>query len=111
MLTRFSLRVSTHLTGRRSCRASHAAVTNSGYTTAFEPKPPPTAGAITRTWSGGALRAAATTSRTSWGRCDVHHSVIPLPLSPLEGAASAADGSIGAPDMRWFTKRPVTTRS
>ena len=111
MLMRFSLRVSTHFTGRPSRRASHAAMTNSGYTTAFGPKPPPTAGAITLTWSGGASRAAATWSRTSWGRWVVHHSVTPSSRSPFPGAASTTDGSIGAPDIRWLTNCPFTTTS
>ena len=105
------MRVSTHLTGRPRRRASQAATTNSGYADPLAPNPPPTAGAITRTRSGGSSSAAATTSRVSWGRWVVHHSVTPSPPLPTPGTASTADGSMGAADMRWLTTRPETTRS
>ena len=84
---------------------------NSGKLTALAPNPPPTAGAITRTRSGGVSSAAATASRKSCGRWVLHHSVTASVSPPAPGAATTADGSIGAADMRWLRTRALTVRS
>ena len=47
----FSLRVSTQRTGRPQWRASQPSSTSSGWQEALAPNPPPTSGAMTRTWS------------------------------------------------------------
>ena len=50
--TMFSERVSVHFTGRPSSCAAFTATAYSAYMPVLAPKPPPTAGAITRTCSG-----------------------------------------------------------
>ena len=49
----FSVRVSFQRTGTPCLRASAMHSSSSAYTLSFEPKPPPTAGATTRTWCSG----------------------------------------------------------
>ena len=48
-----SERVSIHLIGRPSSLAAHAHSVSSAQTCSLPPKPPPTSGAMTRTWSSG----------------------------------------------------------
>ncbi len=48
-----SERVSAHRTGRPSRRAIQGSNSASGYDPNLAPNPPPTSGAITRTWSAG----------------------------------------------------------
>ena len=65
----FSERVSVHLTGRSRRWASDAAITYSQYAPCLAPKPPPTAGATTRTSAGSRPSAPARGSRTPNGPC------------------------------------------
>jgi hypothetical protein len=98
MPTRFAVRSSTNLTGRPSRRAA-AATTMWSQTppVALPPKPPPTAGTITRTSSTGRPSV-----RTIWARAadgtwvDTH--TVSLPPSP--GTASTAWPSNGATQTR-----------
>jgi hypothetical protein len=47
-----SERVSVQRTGRPTFRANHGRIRSSGYNPILAPKPPPTSGAMTRTWAG-----------------------------------------------------------
>ncbi len=58
-----SLRVSVQRMGLPSLRASQT-TSNSSALTIFEPKPPPTSGAITRTCSGSRPSTPASTIRS-----------------------------------------------
>ena len=62
--TMFSERDSVHLTGRSRRRASDAAITYSQYAPCLAPKPPPTAGATTRTSAGSRPSAPAGVTHT-----------------------------------------------
>jgi len=103
----FSERVSVHLTGRPSLRASHATSTASG-STIFAPKPPPTSGLTTRTSAGSRPSSPATTILPVCGVCDVAQSVS-RPSSPITAAAER--GSSGAATSRWLRSTSETTRS
>ena len=63
----------------------------------FEPKPPPTSGAMTRSLCSGAMPTkAAITSRATCGFCEVFHSVkfcVPLSYSPIATRGSIAFGT------------------
>jgi hypothetical protein len=48
-----SLRSAVHLIGRPTRLLAQTSATSSGYRKIFEPKPPPTSGAITRTFDSG----------------------------------------------------------
>ena len=61
-----SERVSTQRTGRSSLRASQATRISSGYGPILAPKPPPTSGATTRTWSASSPSRATRASFTPW---------------------------------------------
>ena len=65
--TAFSLRDSFHRTGTPCRRASATHSSSSAYTFSFEPKPPPTAGATTRTWCSGMPSVMAVISLRMWG--------------------------------------------
>ena len=104
----FSERVSVHLTGRCSCRANAAASTCSQYAPVFAPKPPPTAGAITCTWSGSISSAAARPSRTPNG---AWVGTFTSSLPSACGSTRMPFDSIGTAATRWLTKRPLTTTS
>ncbi len=62
-----SLRDSVHFTGRPSLRATTSAMTSSAYTLSFEPKPPPTSGAMTRICCSGMPHVSASISRRMCG--------------------------------------------
>ncbi len=64
-----SERVSIHLTGRPHSFEACASAYSSACTLIFEPKPPPTSGAITRTLDSGTPQIAATKVRTKCGTC------------------------------------------
>ena len=74
----------------------------------FEPKPPPTSGAITRSLCSGAMPTKAEiTSRATCGFCDVFHSVR---LSvPASYSASAARGSIAFGTRRLLMMSSLVT--
>ncbi len=63
----------------------------------FEPKPPPTSGAMTRSLCSGAMPTkAAITSRATCGFCEVFQSVkfcVPLSYSPMATRGSIALGT------------------
>ena len=102
-----SERVSVHLTGRPSARASHATSTASG-SIIFAPNPPPMSGLTTRTWPGSSPSSPAATILPMCGVCEVAQSVR-RPSSPTTAAAER--GSSGAAASRWLTTTPETTRS
>ncbi len=64
-----SERVSVHFTGLPSLRARTSASASSAYTFSFEPNPPPTSGAITRSLLSEIPQIAARMSRTKCGTC------------------------------------------
>ena len=74
----------------------------------FEPKPPPTSGAITRSLFSGAMPTKAEmTRRATCGFCVVFQSVrpsVPASYSPI-----AARGSIALGDRRLLTKSSRVT--
>ena len=74
----------------------------------FEPKPPPTSGAMTRSLCSGAMPTkAAITSRATCGFCDVFQSVkfcVPLSYSPM-----ATRGSIALGTSRLLTMSSLVT--
>ena len=63
-----SLRSAVHLIGRPTRLLAHTSAVSSGYRKIFEPKPPPTSGAITRTFdSGSPSTKALIKSRSTCG--------------------------------------------
>ena len=74
----------------------------------FEPKPPPTSGAITRSLCSGVMPTKAEmTSRATCGFCDVFQSVrLSLPASY---SASATRGSIAFGARRLLTMSSLVT--
>ena len=62
-----SLRVSVHLTGLPSRRATRRVMTSSGVTCSLPPKPPPTSGAITRSLCSGMPVIIASITRRMCG--------------------------------------------
>ncbi len=85
-----SLRDSVHLTGRPSLRATSTASTSSAVTCSFEPKPPPTSGAITRMSCSPMPVTRASMTRSTCGIWVADHSV----NSPPTHEATTARGSI-----------------
>ena len=63
----FSVRSSTQRTGARCSRARATHSSSSAYTSSFEPKPPPTDGATTRSWCSGMPSVSATITFRMWG--------------------------------------------
>ena len=102
-----SERVSVHLTGRCSLRASATISASSPYTCSLAPKPPPTSGAMTRILSSDMPSTPLSTKRVMWGTWVEEYSVTPSPW----GSASEERGSIGAPLVRWLTMRRSMTTS
>ncbi len=84
-------RVIATLTGRPTAWAAIAATTTCGRGVPFEPKPPPTCEAITRTCAGSSPNAWASVSRTELTPWFESYSV----SSPPSHTAVAACGSIG----------------
>ena len=82
----FSLRPSVHRTGTWSCRATARAMSSSAYTSSFEPNPPPTAGAITRSLCSGMPVVAVSITLRMCGICVDDHTV----TSPPWGCGTTA---------------------
>jgi len=82
----FSVRSSTQRTGAPCLRESAMQSNSSAYTLSFEPKPPPTAGATTRTWCSGMPAVIAAITFKMWGTCVEEYSV----MSPPKGCGTAA---------------------
>ncbi len=108
MATMLSERVSVHFSGRPSFRAAAAVMANSAYMPALAPKPPPTAGATTRTRSSSSPTAPASGSRTP---CGFWVGTWAVNASSPSGWTRMPFGSIGTGASRWFTNLPVTTTS
>ena len=104
--TRFSLRVSIQRIGRPSLRATVATMTSST-ARPLPPKPPPTSGAITRTFSASRPIAPARPSRSACGVWLDSHTV----SRPSSHTAVVARGSSGATARRWLTSVPSVTTS
>ena len=105
--TMFSLRVSVHRTGLPVARAIHPTITSST-AMPLAPKPPPTSGATTRTFSGSRPSRPPSTILSWWGVCELIHSVN-RPSSPHCAALDL--GSIGHAARRWLMTLPLTTTS
>ncbi len=87
-----SVRSSVHFTGRPSLRASAITITSSAYTSSFDPNPPPTSGAITRTFASGMPSTSVYAVRMMCGPCvEVIMVTSPAALT----SQSAPRGSIG----------------
>ena len=104
-----SVRVSTYRTGRASRSASAQTATCSAYVGIFAPNPPPTFGAMTRTFDSSRPRIRATVFREAKGACTGSHTVSP-PVSG-SGIASAPFVSMGVGANRWLTNRARITTS
>ncbi len=79
---------------------------SSAQTCSLPPKPPPTSGAMTRTWSSGMPICTAKNSRSRCGTC-VEDQTVRL---PWRYSAMTPRGSIAAPEVRWLTiRRSMTT--
>ncbi len=74
---------------RPSLRASATHSSSSAYTSSLAPKPPPTAGAITRSWCSGTPSVTATITLSTWGIWVAVYSV----MSPPNGCGIADDGA------------------
>ena len=85
-------RVTASLTGRAATFAAIAATMACGRGVPFEPKPPPTCGAITRTFASSIPNAFASTWRAGAAPCVESYSVR---LSSSPQTAMLACGSIG----------------
>ena len=85
-----SLRDSVHLTGLPSLRAIRTASTSSAVTCSFEPKPPPTSGAMTRRFCSGMPVTRASMTRSTCGIWVADQSV----NSPPTQEQTTARGSI-----------------
>ncbi len=104
--TVFSERVSFQRTGTPCLRDSATHSSSSAYTSSLEPNPPPTAGAITRSWCSGTPSVTATITLSTWGICVEVYSV----RSPPNGCgmATTARGSIAIGISRCWTYRSLT---
>ena len=107
MATMFSERVSVHFTGRPSVWAALAATAYSTYMSILAPKPPPTAGAITRTCSASSPVAAAMPATRPCGCWVGTRTKRPSPSI----STTMPFGSIGTAATRWFTNRCEMTTS
>ena len=76
-------------------------MSSSAYTLSFEPNPPPTAGAITRSLCSGMPVVAASMILRMWGICVADHTV----TSPPWGCGTTATprGSMAAGISRCWT--------
>ena len=106
VVTRSSIRVATHLSGRPSRRASHGMSTSSRYGPPLTPNPPPTSGAMTRTRAGIRPSSRATSSRIRWGTC-VEDQIVSA--SSAQRAATPR-GSRGTPASRAWRTSTATVR-
>ena len=105
--TMSSDRVAVHLTGRPSFSAAAPATRCSGYTAAFGPKPPPTQGHTTRSFSGASPRSGAYAPWIECGAwCETQHVRL-----PSAGTARMPFVSIGTPARRWLTMVTSATLS
>ncbi len=104
---RDSERVSVHLTGLPSRRATSSARISSGQTCSLPPKPPPTSGAMTRSLCSGMPVVSAPMTRRMWGIWVADHSVKLSPCTPT----TAERGSMNAGMRRCCTKRRETVTS
>ena len=101
-----SLRLSVHLTGRPSLRAIRRASTSSAVTCSFDPKPPPTSGAMTRRFCSGMPVTRASITRSTCGIWVADHRV----NSPPTHEQTTERGSIAAGISRcWRKYRSSTT--
>lgn len=87
-----SERDSVHFTGRPRRRATASAIASSPYTWSFEPKPPPTSGATTRSLCSGIPVTMASITRRMCGICVAEYTV----YSPdaASGVTTTERGSI-----------------
>ena len=105
--TMFSERVSVHFTGRASSCAAFTATAYSAYMPVLAPKPPPTAGAITRTCAASSPATAAIPGCTPCAAWVGTKQVSPTP----SWVTTIPFGSIGTAATRWFSMRCDTTTS
>src|SRR2546428_11515716 len=104
---KFSRRVSTHFIGRLSAIESAAISASSPYTSSLLPNPPPTSGAMTRTWCSGRRTISATVVLTTCGIwVDVHRV-----NSPPLNCATTPRVSIAVGTSRCWTRRRDTVAS
>jgi len=101
IVIRFSLRVSTHCTGRPSRCATAATTISSGRAPALAPNPPPMSGTTTRTAPSSSPSEDAISARSPNGVWLVAQTL----SRPPSGTATMASGSIGTGASRWLTKR------
>ena len=97
----FSERDSFQRTGTLCLRASAMHSSSSAYTLSFEPKPPPTAGATTRTWCSGMPSVIAVMILRMCGICVAEYSVMSPPNGC--GTATTARASIAIGSRRCWT--------
>ena len=97
----FSERVSFQRTGTLCLRDSAMHSSSSAYTLSLEPKPPPTAGATTRTWCSGMPSVTAVISLRMCGICVAEYSVMSPPNGC--GTATTARASIAIGSSRCCT--------
>ena len=105
---RDSERVSVYFTGLPSRRATTIVMNSSGVVWSLPPKPPPTSGAITRTFDSEIPRTAARKNRTMCGTCVAVHIVTCSPV----GSTTVDRGSMKAGISRcWRYSRSITMPS
>src|SRR5688500_5487691 len=102
----FSERVSIHFTGRFRLYASAETRKSSQYAPIFWPKPPPTSGAMQRTWFCDNPRLLAIELRFQCGAWVEVQTVSPRVIG--SGAAATARGSIGTALRRLLRIRALT---
>ena len=97
-----------YFTGLPSRRATTIVMNSSGVVWSLPPKPPPTSGAITRTFDSEIPRTAARKNRTMCGTCVAVHIVICSPV----GSTTVDRGSMKAGISRcWRYSRSITMPS
>ena len=94
-----------YFTGRPRRRASAIAIHSSGLVCSLPPKPPPTSGAITRSFDSGMPIVAASANRRMCGIWVADHMVICSPV----GSTTTERGSMNAGISRcWRYSRSIT---
>ena len=76
-------------------------MSSSAYTLSFDPKPPPTAGATTRTLCSGTPHVAAIITLRMWGIWVDEYTVMSPPYTP--GTTATPRGSIATGMRRCWT--------
>ncbi len=100
-------RDSVHFTGLPSLRATSRAMNSSGITASLPPKPPPTSGAMTRSWCSGMPSVSAAIVLVMCGICVADHMV----SCGAVGSTTTERGSMNAGMSRCWRNRLRSTTS